>query len=65
MMKFEYCIILKEGYEDAMRTEIEGLEKTVIIQIEARNRVMANRAVNAMLKNAPNIKDYSLILTTF
>ena len=65
MMKFEYCIILKEGYEDAMRTEKEALEKTVIIQIEARNRVMANRAVNAMLKNAPNIKDYSLILTTF
>lgn len=65
MMKFEYCITLKEGYENAMRTEIEGLEKTVIIQIEARNRVMANRAVNAMLKNAPNIKDYGLILITF
>lgn len=57
MMKYEYRITLKEGYEDAMRTEIEGPEKTLVIQIEARNRVMANRAVNAMLKNAPNIKD--------
>lgn len=65
MMKFEYRIVLKEGYEDAMSAEIEGLEKDVVIQIEARDRVMANRAVNAVLKNAPNIKDYSLILTTF
>lgn len=65
MMKFEYRIVLKEGYEDAMSTEIEGLEKDVVIQIEARDRVMANRAVNAVLKNAPNIKDYGLILTTF
>lgn len=59
MMKFEYHILLKEGYEDAMRTELEGLEeKIVVIQIKARNRVMADRAVKAMLKNAPNIDDF-------
>lgn len=56
-MKFEYYIFLKEGFEDVMRTELEGLEETVVIQIEARNRVMADRAIKAMLKNAPNIKE--------
>lgn len=56
MMKFEYYIELKEGFKPVMETE---LETNISIVIEAKNRVTADRAINAMLKNAPNIKEYS------
>ena len=54
-MKFEYVVELENGYRQTMETE----EETVVrIVIEAKNRVTADRAISAMLKNAPNIKEY-------
>ena len=56
MMKFKYYIELKEGYRPVMETE---LETNICIVIEAKNRATADRAINAMLKDAPNIKEQS------
>ena len=60
VMKFEYYIELKEGYRPVMETDIE---KDIRIVIEAENRVTADRAINAMMKGAPNIKECRGICT--
>ena len=52
-MKFEYIVDLKEGYKKVMETEITDEVRFII---EAKNRATADRAVSALLKNAPNIK---------
>lgn len=54
-MKFEYIVDLKEGYRKVQDTEITEEVKFVT---EAKNRVTADRAVQALLKNSPNIKEY-------
>lgn len=54
-MKFEYIVDLKEGYRKILETEVTDEVKIVI---EAQNRATADRAVSALLKNAPNIKEY-------
>lgn len=55
-MKFEYYVELKEGYKPVMKTEEETEIEFVI---KAKNRATADRAVSALLKNAPNIKSLS------
>lgn len=55
-MKFKYIACLKKGYRPVM--EIEEETETSFI-IEAENRVTADRIVEAMLKDAPNIKECS------
>lgn len=54
-MKFEYIVDLKEGYRKILEIEITDEVRFVI---EAENRATADRAVQALLKNAPNIKEY-------
>ena len=54
-MKFEYVVDLKEGYRKIL--EIEMTDEVRFI-IEAENRATADRAVSALLKNAPNVKEY-------
>lgn len=55
MLRFEYYVELKEGYKPVMQTE--EVEEIRFI-IEAKNRVTADRAVKALLKNAPNVERY-------
>lgn len=55
MLKFEYYVELKEGYRPVMQTEEETNIKFVI---EAENRVTADRAVKALLKDTPNVERY-------
>lgn len=55
MLKFEYCVELKEGYKPVMQTEEE---EEVRFIIEAKNRATADRAVKALLKDAANVKRY-------
>lgn len=45
-MMFEYCAELKDGYKPTMETETGN---TVYFQIDAKNRVTADRMVKAML----------------
>lgn len=54
-MKFSYLVEVKEGYKQTMQTEDETEVRFVI---EAKNRATADRMVKAMLKDAPNIKEY-------
>lgn len=54
-MKFEYIADLNEGYRKIMDTEVTDEVRFVV---EAKNRGTADRAVQALLKNAPNIKEY-------
>lgn len=54
-MKFEYIVDLKEGYRKILETEVTDEVKIVI---EAQNRATADRAVQSLLKNAPNVKEY-------
>ena len=54
-MKFEYVVDLKEGYRKILEIEMTDEVRFVI---EAENRATADRAVQALLKNAPNIKEY-------
>lgn len=54
-MKFEYVIELKEGYRKVMETE---KTEDVRIVIEANNRATADRAIHAILKDAPNVKEW-------
>ena len=56
MLKFEYCVELKEGYRPVMKEEEETEIRFVI---EAKNRATAERAVKALLKDAANVKEYS------
>lgn len=55
-MKFEYIADLKEGYRKVLDTEITDEVRFVI---EAKNRATADRAVSALLQNAPNVKECS------
>lgn len=52
-MKFEYVVDLKEGYKKTLETEMTDEVRFVI---EAKNFATANRAVKALLKEAPNVK---------
>ena len=54
-LKFEYHILLKKGFRKVL--EIEETD-TVSIVIEAKNRATADRAIKAMLEDAPNVKEY-------
>lgn len=54
-MKFEYIVDLKEGYRKILETEVTDEVRLVI---EAENRATADRAVSALLRNAPNVKKY-------
>lgn len=54
MSKFEYVVELNEGYRKILETDTTDVVRFVI---EAKNRATAQRAVNALLKNAPNIKE--------
>ena len=56
MLRFKYCVELKEGYKPVMQDEEETEVRVVI---EAKNRVTADRAVKALLKDAANVKEYS------
>lgn len=56
MLEFKYHVELKEGYRPVMQEEEE---KEVRFVIEAKNRVTADRAVKALLKNAENVQEYS------
>lgn len=56
VLKFEYHILLKKGFCKVMETEETD---TVSIVVEAKNRATADRAVRALLKDAPNVKEYS------
>ena len=53
-MKFEYVIDLKKGYRPVMQTE-EEMEVRFVI--EAKNRATADRAVKALLEDAPNVEE--------
>lgn len=55
-MKFEYIVDLKEGYKPVMQTEEETEVRFII---EAKNRVTADRAVRALLKDAGNVEEWS------
>lgn len=55
MLRFEYYVELKEGYKPVMHDEEETDIKFVI---EAKNRVTADRAVKALLKDASNVERY-------
>lgn len=55
MLKFKYYVELKEGYIPVMQTEEET---DVYFVIEAKNRVTADRAVKALLKDASNVEKY-------
>lgn len=56
MSRFEYIVDLNRGYRPVMQTEEETEVRFVI---EAPNRATADRAVKALLKEAPNVKEYS------
>lgn len=56
VLKFAYYILLKKGFCKVMETEETD---TVRIVIEAGNRATADRAVRALLKDAPNVREYS------
>lgn len=51
-MKFRYTIELKEGYIPTMETDCEN---EMTITIEAKNRAIANRMIQAMLKDNDNV----------
>lgn len=55
-MKFEYIVDLKEGYKPVMQTEEETEVRFII---EAKNRVTADRAVRALLKDAGNVEEWN------
>lgn len=55
MLRFEYCVDLKEGYRPVMQEEEETEVRFVI---EAKNRATADRAVKALLNGAENVKNY-------
>lgn len=55
MLKFEYVVTLKAGFNPTMQQEEETEVRFVI---EAKNRVTANRMVGAMLIGAPNVKEW-------
>lgn len=54
-MKFEYVVDLKEGYRKILEIEMTDEVRFVI---EAENRATADRAVQSLLKNAPNVNEY-------
>ena len=56
MLKFDYWIELKDGYRPPLQTENET---EIHIQLEAENRVTAQRIIAKLLEGAPNVKDYS------
>lgn len=55
-MKFGYWVELKEGFKQTSQLEEET---DVNFVIEAKNRATADRMVRAMLKDAPNVVEYS------
>lgn len=55
-MKFEYIIELKKGYRRTMETEETDI---VHLILDEKNRATADRAMKAVLENAPNIKSHT------
>ena len=55
-MKFKYRVDLKKGYRPAMQIDEET---EVSFVLEAPNRATADRAVAALLRDAPNVKELS------
>ena len=53
-MKFEYTVVLEDGFTPTMQDEKETEFSFVI---EAKNFVTANRMVAAMFKGASNVKE--------
>ena len=56
MLRFEYIVILENGFTPVLQNEIETEVRFVI---EAKNRVTADRMVTAMLKDNYNVKSWS------
>lgn len=56
MLRFEYIVILENGFTPVLQSETETEVRFVI---EAKNRVTADRMVKAMLKDNWNVKSWS------
>lgn len=56
MLRFEYIVILENGFTPVLQSETETEVRFVI---ESKNRVTADRMVKAMLKDNWNVKSWS------
>lgn len=56
MLKFDYCIELKDGYRPPLQEE---KETEIHIQLEAKNFVTAQRMMAKLMEGTTNVKEYS------